>query len=169
MTTADYSHRDRAYFSVEKLIWQLVHKFTNRNGGDREDIFQDCVQKWFESYPKFDPNLGYRLTTWTTAVLGNYLEDIRKGRQRAFRLMVATSSTITDLAPDRAQASILDELVGDAQYMAALLVEPPQEVLDSRSSTKAKATWAAIKKYLKRQGWSRERIEMAILEGGACD
>ena len=49
---------DGAYHQVEKLLWQIVHKYHRRFGGDLEELMSQAKESFMEAVHSWDPDRG---------------------------------------------------------------------------------------------------------------
>lgn len=74
-STHEMAERDKAIASVHGLIWNIVGKHYRRFGGDRNDMYQECVMLLCSTWDKYDETQS-AFTTWTTTICLRHLRHV---------------------------------------------------------------------------------------------
>lgn len=145
--------------SVSALIFSRVLIHARRFGGDLDDLYQEAVLTWCSVRHRYDP-FKAKLSTWTAVVVDRRLKDIseaahaRRGREYA--------AGTPDAAFSRDRADWMDGLTEDGLEVAALALDPPEELIELRASNRPRDWAAAVRRYLRDVlGWDDERVKAA--------
>lgn len=65
--------------ALERPVFATIHRFLGRRfSGQVEDIAQEVFVKVFRSLERFDPDRGFKFTTWVYALIRNHCFDVSK-------------------------------------------------------------------------------------------
>ena len=71
----------------ENMLWRIVHKFLDgrdigRDEAFMQELFQVAVIKFFQCYDKYNPELGFKFSTFAYSAILNSLKNYCRGQWR---------------------------------------------------------------------------------------
>jgi hypothetical protein len=159
---------------VERLIYQAVHDFRRRYGGDVEDLKSQAYLLFMKAYERYDRRKG-SFSTWCYEVVYlGLLQDLRRQLHRRSRVRVVNAD-VDRLARKRParQASFdlrdfLDGLSDDARLVVKTVTGTSREYrsyLQMRGDELSTFFMRnALRDLLKDHGWDGARIRTAFTE-----
>lgn len=167
---------EKLYPEVERLLWDTVHKFHRRHGGDLDELHAEANYWLVRCYQSFDARGAF--STWMTSSIwwGLMKVNVRRAkhhRRYGMPLPEQLPAKVGEFDP----LAFVEGLSEEARLVARLAIDPPKDI-----RTEANGAWGrvnkgedigksmkrAIKKYLADIGWCTERIEAAFAEIGAA-
>lgn len=174
---ADLWAKTHTYDDVKRLIYQTVHRFYKRYGGDLQELQAQANLIFLESYESHDPEKA-QFSTWLVFTLwkrlqGNLRRDLRH------RELAPTVALGNITMPDRTHFDLdqfMDELSEDARTVASLVLDLPMDIRLSLETRKQRKGWdrqtpcenikGALVEFLWDLGWTTQRIGESFREIG---
>jgi len=171
------SAQAETYNDVVKLIWHTVHRFAERYGGDREELFSRANEVFMETYEDFDASRS-SYSTYLRRMIWWKLLEIRRTAARRHRLLPTVNFSAVEGErdgmgnfPDHScssfrRAEFLAELGEDAAAVVKLALEVPGELMGLVHSQRSQS--ASLRKMLVNHfrglGWTIKRVAESFRE-----
>lgn len=152
------------FADAEKLIHAVVWRFFRQHGGDLEEMQQEAMLFFTESYRNYNGERA-AFTTWLqSSIWWGLLNHARKPKQRR----VFPDLERLPARRESALSAVLEGLSEEGRQVAELALNPPPDVrLTARSGHGESMPLSmrhGIKRYLKDCGWNANRIRTAFNE-----
>lgn len=167
--------KEETFLELRQLISYTVHKFNQTHSLRYDDAHSTANLAFIMAYNNYDPNKGTVFSSWVvTKVIKGLLEDVRQMvRNRSFKFnTILEDELLLEVAVQsnygQSLIDLLDTLEAedpDADYVANLALDPPQEIVNflNRYGAFTGSNYRiAIRWYLQEKGWSKERIKEAF-------
>ena len=147
------------YIKVQKLIAGIAWDFVRMYKTDFDDTHNQAVVCWFKAMETFDPEKA-QLTTWTNIqVRGRLLVWIRDQIENKPCPPTVRTHTWSNTLSD-----MLMDLSSDAKILLRLTVDTPPEIVSDMAHASTMYRKAAVKRYLKNNGWTGKQLEKSFTE-----
>lgn len=170
MATGTARHRlmTETYEDVERLIWDVVHKFHAKHGdryGTRQELFSEGCFAFLRAYQRYNPSKG----SFSTYVrnMTNYLllELTRSETKRRIRMNVSDDDTeVADTSSPFSLSEFLDEVSEDTRAIVMLVLDTPGDLLHAMRGEDNDNIQYLLRQYLVGLGWAKERIAECFTE-----
>lgn len=160
------------YEDVRTVLYDLVHKFRRRYGGDFGELVSDANAYFMQAYATYNGDRGSAFSTWFYyRTWRRMLSDLRQRRSQSRRRLYLDNEVMGCYAAKQYNFN-MDEfaegLSQDAKKVVGLIVCPPLDIKLScgrrGDHNSALHYRRAMCEYLKDIGWPRERIMVAFAE-----
>jgi RNA polymerase sigma factor (sigma-70 family) len=170
MATGSARHRlmTETYQDVERLIWDVVHKFYAKHGpqyGDRQELFSEACIGFMIAYRVYNPAKGSFPTYVRMVANHTLLEHMRNETKRRVRLDTTSELEPVDTHPTFSVAEFLDEVSEDAKTIVMLILDTPNDLLHAMQHEQEEyGVKYLLRQYLSGMGWAAERITQCFAE-----
>jgi len=158
------------FYGVELLIYDIVHKFIAKFGGDFEEYKSRAFCHFVRANNTFDKTKGACYTTWICRVVYLGLKDdmlkdykAKKFRDEDYENQASYNSGLGELLAD---------LQGDSETIVSLILETPDDLVNmiALAGGRTRSIKRILYKYLRNIGWSCKRIKYgyAQIEKALC-
>lgn len=156
------------YEDVERLIYQLVHRFNQRYGGDFRELLSDANLAFMRAYKSYDPSKGQFTTLLVTSVqrlLFRTLKNRIKYQQR-YGTTLDEHRTISRDVEEFDFDCFVSNMSADAKFVVRLITHSPPELAAVANGKGGEPrNWrSSIKGYLRDLGWSANQITESFTE-----
>lgn len=166
MATARQRLMTESYEDVERLIWDVVHKFHRRHGdlyGTLQELFSEGCVGFTIAYARYNPEKGSFPTYVRMVVSHTLLELVRSETKRRVRLNTTSDVEITDSSRQFSVAEFLDDLSEDARTIVMLVLDTPGDLLSAMQEDECSPKHL-LRQYCAGMGWAAERITKCFSE-----
>lgn len=170
MATGPARHRLMAetYEDVERLIWDVVHKFHRKHGfqyGKPRELYSQACVGFMHAYQTYDIKKGSFSNYVRQIVEFKLLELIRTETKHRVRMHQADELEVVD--PSHSSFSLgelLDEVSEDAKAIVMLVLDTPHDLLHAMQCEDNDSVKYLLRQYLVGLGWAKERIAECFSE-----
>lgn len=156
---------DETFTDTKKLIYKTCHEFRMKYGGDPLELFSYAQEIYIAAYDRYDESHGATFVTWLRKLIWFKLFDrMRQDLQRHKRLerwgtevyLPSVGKVVPEF--DVTEYGNTMSLSRDARVVVELVATDPS------IPSQPKPAKRALRKHLKQQGWSDNRIEITFRE-----
>ena len=167
VTTTESLSATRDLGRNTKMIYQLVHKFHQRNGGDFDELLGEAHLAYVEARNNFNPERGVKFITYLHCIVRGRLKDW--GRRREVDRKMTRESLSEHISERRNCIDTIErECSPDANLAMRFALDPPIDVVmiarNIRSENRPLSLRQAIEIHLAELGWAVSRIWHAFSE-----
>lgn len=168
-----YTPEMDSYKDVENLIYNLIHKYQKRYGGEWDDLLAECNLAFSYAYKTYNPERS-KFSTWVYWAVNTCLMENLRQTGRASQIKIVSLEELKKIPSHRHSRNIIDkasELSESARIIAQELAHPCLDVrlnlkiLGKRESPRRLRRGVAM--YLQDQGWSEREITNGFAELGS--
>lgn len=165
---------DVLYEDMRLLLYQTVHKFISRYGGEWDEVLSESHVHFMQAYKTYNPEIA-KFTTWLVfSVWHGLLISFVRPKKKQWRKTQLTSNNKLDELPSSYRnlfwmMETMDSLSADARIITSMLLDLPSSVLlgasekgDGRITPTRVRT--ALQKHLRELGWTMRQIHKAFDE-----
>ncbi len=169
MTSIATIAANETYAEVQLLLYDLVHKFIKRHGGDFDELVSRANELYMDAYISYDPDKGSFSKRVQYVVWNGMLDSYRVSTNRT-RLLKRQPEEILKscFLPEQEKFDLwglLQELSGDGRTAVVLALRSPPEMMEAMVGNDTPTSLAkALKSYLQTVGWAPSRIARVFRE-----
>ena len=147
------------YRDVEKLIYNVIHLFQRRFGGDFYELLSEANMAYLLALQSYRKDGGASFSTWTQTKVWYRLMDWLRGKMRQRR----TEALDEDMFERKSEFSFEDFVAGlspDARLVMRLTINTPTEILcvAVEMGGEPRNFKEATREFLRELGWANSRI-----------
>ena len=162
-TTIATDAMETTYRDVEHLIYNTIHRFIKRYGGDFEHLKSVCLMAYTNAYHEYDDTRASFVTKVSWNCWKDMLEDLRRTIRRNGKVTYKSFKGDEISFREPRFLDLLDSLSTDAKQVVKLVTETPRGLIDALSAD-SKTPRSCIRAYLKGLGWTASRITESFSE-----
>lgn len=161
------SRMEETYEDIKRLIRKMSYNACARFGGDVEDYVSASNEAFVVAYNTFDFTEGTEFSTWVWwKIRGAISSEVRR---RSHSTREAAPTEDFDFAHCAAPVAyfwdrLLPELGADAQLVARMIVETPEEMGVVLKKKRGAAARTELSRRLRDLGWSWARVSESFTE-----
>lgn len=148
------------FAQVEKMLYKLAWDHAKAHNLDFNECLSECHWAFVRALNgKYDPSRGTKFSTYVHFLARCRLMSLNMDKRRQVVYDELEEELCGYAPPETTEVhDIISELSSDAQTMAALLLEAPQELLGELADLSPKRLLSVVKTYLRDIGHTRASV-----------
>lgn len=163
---------EEAYLDYQKLIFDVVHKFIARYGGDFEELLGEANLIFILAFNSYNYKAA-KFSTWLYSSLWHGLQDYKRKEYRTTHFKNHSNKVSFEFEEDNHPVTtsneiidLFDEFSNDAKEVIHLIFNAPPSISNKAlRKSKPRITKGVVKNYIhQRFGWKHDNINKVFQE-----